>query len=551
MCRHIPARLSLLLWLAGALSLAGCCRSEDSAAGLDAIRAEAIAAHTRFLADDALEGRGTATRGMALAANYAAAHFETLGLEPSGDNNSYFQRVGFRKVTLEAEGSALSLVRGGRDQRLRFGHDFVMRGHPQHTTTEVSAPLVFAGYGVTAPEQGYDDYAGIDAAGKIVVLLSGAPDSFSSTVRAHYSSNSVKLENAVAHGATGVITVWTNKDEERFPWPRIRRFASRPSLHWRDAEGRMSGAYPSIQGMAIVNHAAAERLLAGAPMSLQGVLAAAAEGKMRGFELPSQARMRMRSRHEPVECANVVAVLRGSDPRLREEYVVFTAHLDHEGIGAPLGDDAIYNGALDNASGSAVLFEIARAFASLPEPPRRSVLFIATTGEEEGLLGADYFAQHPTVPLQSIVANVNLDAIPALIATKDFVALGAEHSSLGLLAEAAARELGLEISPDSAPEQNFFIRSDQYPFVKQGVPALFLIPGSKAAEPGVDAAARFQRYLTTVYHTPKDDMSQALDFEAAATAAKINFLIGYRVAEAGERPQWNSGDFFGAKFSRR
>lgn len=551
MSRALLTPLSLVLLFAALLAAPGCNRAGAETAGLNAIRAEAIAAHTRFLADDLLEGRGTGTRGMALAANYAAAHFESLGLEPAGDKGSYFQHVGFRKVTLVPEGSALSLLREGREQQLRFGEDFLMRGHPLETAVEVTAPLVFAGYGVTAPERSYDDYAGMDASSKIVVLLSGAPESFPSTVRAHYSSNSAKLENAVAHGAVGVITVWTQKDEQRFPWPRIRRFASRPSLHWRDAEGRVSDAYPSIRGMALVSHVAAERLFAGAPASLDEVLAAAAEGKLKGFALPAQARIRMRSRHEAIECANVVAVLRGSDARLREEYVVFSAHLDHEGIGAPLGDDAIYNGALDNASGSAVLFEIARAFAALPRRPRRSVLFLSTTAEEEGLLGADYFARHPTVPRESLVANVNLDAIPALVATKDFVALGAEHSSLGAIAEAAARDLGLELSPDSSPEQNFFIRSDQYPFVKQGVPALFLLPGSKAVEPGVNAAERFQRYLTTIYHTPKDDMTQPLDFQAAATAARINFLIGYRIAQASERPRWNRGDFFGEIFSRR
>jgi Zn-dependent M28 family amino/carboxypeptidase len=551
MSRNLRPQFSVLLLVTALLVTPGCRRTGEEVASLEAIRAEAIAAHTRFLADDLLEGRGTGTRGMALAANYAAAHFESLGLEPAGDQGSYFQRISFRKVTLEPEGSALSLLSGGREQRLRFGEDFLMRGHPFETALELTAPLVFAGYGVTAPERNYDDYAGLDARGKIVVLLSGAPEPFPSTVRAHYSSNSVKLENAVAHGAVGVITVWTKKDEQRFPWPRIRRFAGRPSLHWHDAEGQVSDAYPAIRGMAIVNHGTAERLFAGAPASLDEVLAAAAEGKVKGFALPAQARIRMRSRHERVECANVVAVFRGSDQHLREEFVVFSAHLDHEGIGTPLGDDAIYNGALDNASGSAVLFEIARAFAALPQRPRRSVLFLATTAEEEGLLGADYFARHPTVPLDALVANINLDAIPALVATKDFVALGAEHSSLGAVAEAAARELGLELSPDSSPEQNFFIRSDQYPFVKQGVPALFLIPGNKAAEPGVDAAERFQRYLTTIYHTPKDDMTQPLDFQAAATAARINFLIGFRVAEASERPQWNPGDFFGEKFSRR
>jgi hypothetical protein len=546
-CRPSHRWFILLLVVA---TLSGCQRQQDPARGLRTIRAAAIAAHIRFLADDTLEGRGTGTRGMVLAANYAAAQFELLGLKPAGEAGSYRQRVPFRRVRLEPEGSRLSLLRGGREQHFRFGDEFLMRGHPLWEASEVTAPLVFAGYGVTAPERNYDDYAGLEARGKIVVLLNGAPESFPSAVRAHYSASSTKLANAVAHGAVGILTIWTPGDEQRFPWVQLRRFSSRPGLYWHDHEGRMNDAYPSLRGLAVLHPTAAAQLFAGAPSSLEQVWADAREGKLRGFDLPGQAHMRMRSRHESIECANVVAALRGSDPRLREESVVFSAHLDHEGIGTPLDGDTIYNGALDNASGSAVLFEIARAFAALHRPPRRSVLFLATTAEEEGLLGADYFVQHPTVPIEQVVANINLDAVPALVATRDFVALGAEHSSLGAVAEAAARELGLALSPDWAPEQTFFVRSDQYPFVRQGVPALFLIPGVQGAADGVNPRERLQQYLATLYHTPKDDLHQPLDFEAAATVARLNFLIGYRIAQADARPRWNPGDFFGEKFAR-
>lgn len=551
MCGRALLRGFIFLFLLMVLAtVAGCQRQPGPQSGLRAIRAAAIAAHTRFLADDALEGRGTTTRGMLLAANYAAAQFEALGLEPGGEAGSYRQQVRFRRVWLEPEGSRLSWLNGGQHRNFRFGDEFVMRGHPLLEASEVTAPLVFAGFGVTAPERNYDDYASVDARGKVVVLLNGAPESFPSAVRAHYSASSTKLANAAAHGAVGILTIWTPSDEQRFPWAQLRRFSSRPSLHWHDREDRLNDVYPSLRGLAVLHPEAAAQLFAGAPSSLEKVFADARAGTLRGFDLPGQVRMRVRSRHESVECANVVAVLRGSDRRLREEYVVFSAHLDHEGIGAPLDGDAIYNGALDNASGSAVLLEIARAFAALEQPPRRSVLFLATTAEEEGLLGADYFAQHPTVPIAQIVANINLDAVPALVATRDFVALGAEHSTLGAVAEAAARELGLALSPDWAPEQAFFVRSDQYPFVRQGVPALFLIPGVQGAADGVDPRERLQHYLTTFYHTPKDDLQQPLDFEAAATVARLNFLIGYRIAQTEERPRWNPGDFFGEKFAR-
>lgn len=258
--------------------------------------------------------------------------------------------------------------------------------------------------------------------------------------------------------------------------------------------------------------------------------------------------MRRVSRHESVSSPNVAAVLRGSDAKLREEYVVYTAHLDHEGIGEPRNGDAIYNGALDNASGVAQMLEAARAFARLPKPPRRSVIFVAVTAEEEELLGSEYYASFPTVPARAIVANVNLDG-GLILYPGDAVVHGADHSTMGAVVEVAAKRLGIVLSPDPAPEENFLVRSDQYSFIKKGVPAVFVFPGMKSSDPAIDGQTRFMEYLAKRYHTPLDDMSQPFSFEAGALGARFNFLIGYAVAQQTGRPRWNEGDFFGRTFA--
>jgi Zn-dependent M28 family amino/carboxypeptidase len=250
-----------------------------------------------------------------------------------------------------------------------------------------------------------------------------------------------------------------------------------------------------------------------------------------------------------MESPNVAGLLRGSDPRIRDEVVVFTAHLDHLGIGEPVNGDSIYNGALDNASGSAALLEVARAFARLPKPPRRSVLFLAVTAEEKGLLGSDYFAEYPTVPSERIVANLNLDVLAMLYPLRQVVPMGAEHSTLEATVKRAASQMGIELGPDPFPEEVFFVRSDQYSFVRRGVPSLFLFWGFKS-DSGVDAAARFREWGRTRYHTPQDDLSQPMDLEAGARHAQINFLVGLDVANADGRPAWKPGDFFGRTFGR-
>lgn len=540
--------IALALLALGATAGSPAVSDDEAARVLEGIHPQALRAHIGFLADDLLEGRETGTRGYQLAANYVAAQFETLGLEPAGSEGSYFQPVPLR--TFEAVGPECSfiVVRDGRESALTFGKDFAMAGDPLRAETSVAAPVVFVGYGVSAPEAGYDDYAGVDVRGKIVVLMRGAPASLPHNQRAYYSSNRVKQETAVAHGAVGLLGLMTPEAEKRISWERVVALISAGGMRWVDPAGTPHDGWPEIRGTAVLRGTAAEALFEGASASLATVLADVRAGKPHPLALPVEAKLRVVSRHGELESPNVVALLLGSDPELRHEYVIYSAHLDHLGVGLPVEGDAIYNGATDNASGTAVLLETARAFARLRQPPRRSVLFLAVTAEEKGLLGSDYFVHYPTVPAAGLVANVNLDGALMLHPLHDVVAFGAEHSSLAAVAEQAAHQLGLELSADPMPEQVLFVRSDQYSFVQRGVPAVFIVEGFKSGDPEREGRALLMQWMETRYHKPQDDLSHALDFEAGAQFARVNFLIGYQVANQTPRPQWNAGDFFGEKF---
>jgi len=522
---------------------------EEVEQALAGIRPQAIRAHMRFLADDLLEGRRTATRGYDLAAKYVAARFEALGLEPAGTGGSYFQPVPLARLSIAEPECSVSFVREGRKTELRYGEDYI-NGPLAAADSSVTAPLAFVGFGVTAPELGYDDYAGVDVKGKIVVILAGTPPSFPPDQRAYYTDTWIRARNVVAHGAVGILGIFTPELERRVPWEFFLREARQPRLIDTDETGKPFRTVPELRGYAALSRKGAEALFAGAPHSLEEVFKAAEAGRPQSFDLPVQASLHTVSRRERTESPNVAAVLRGSDPRLREEYVVLTAHLDHLGTSEPIEGDSVYNGAYDNASGIAILLEEANAFAHLPVPPRRSILFLAVTGEEQGLRGSDFFARRPTVPIDHIVADINLDMFLMLYPLHDVIAFGAEHSSLGSMVEEGARRLGIGVSPDPIPEEVVFIRSDQYSFIQQGVPSIFLIGGFQSGDPATGRPL-WEKWMKEVYHHPGDDMNQAIDFDAGAKFARLNLLISYLVAQADSAPSWNPGDFFGEKLGRK
>ena len=516
---------------------------------LQHIQAEGLRAHMAFLADDLLEGRGTGTRGYQLAANYVRAQFEEMGLKPAGGNGSYFQNVRFRNIELLRDRSSLTVRRNGSTRMLTIDKDYVMSGDPLSPDTTAEAQVVFIGYGVSAPEFDYDDYAGIDVRGKIVAALYGAPPRLPSAPGAHFSSTEQKLGAAAAHGAIGFISIWAGKPEKRTPFSEFVRFSRGPALRWLDEKGEPNDAQPKIRGYAKISSSTAAILFEGAARPWKEALQAAEDSQAHPFPLPVTVSIHIVSRHSEVESPNVAAILPGSDPSLKNEYVVFTAHLDHLGIGDPVKGDSIYNGAADNASGTAALLEMARAFSELPRSPRRSLLFLAVTGEEEGLLGSDYYAHRPTVPISQIVANINMDEVSFLYDFKDIVALGGEHSSLGAVAEDVAHHLGLQVSPDPMPEEVYFIRSDQYSFILQGVPALYVGEGLQTVDSKLDGKKMQLDWESQRYHLPSDDMNQPLDFNATVKCTRVDLAVGYEIAQQTERPHWNPGDFF-EKFAK-
>lgn len=518
-------------------------------AALDAIGAEAVERHMSVLAHDSLAGRAPGTPGFASASGYAEARLAALGLGPAGEGGTYRQAVPLRQsFVVEEESSLLVTSPDGTRRTLSYDTDYYLSPDPLRAEATIdNAPVAFVGYGVSAPDLGYDDYAGIDVNGKVVAWLSGAPSSFPSNERAYYSSAATKTAEAVARGAIGTLTFWA-PDDPRLRWDLNAARAKRGSFSWLDAEGRPNRGTPEIRGSASLHHSAVGALFAGAPTSVDDAVAAAATGAPQAFDLATRVSIRTRTRNEDVDSWNVVAKLEGSDPELRDEHVTYVAHVEHFGVGVTVDGDSIYNGAHDNASGVAIVLEIARAFTSLPTPPRRSVLFLIVTAEEWGLLGSDYFAENPTVPRSSIVANFSLDMPFLFHELHDIVPYGDAHSSMGRSVATAADHLGLAIGPDPIPEQVLFIRSDHFSFIRRGIPALFIKSGFETGDPSLDGGAINTRYRSDFYHTPFDDMGQDFNFEAGADHARINFLTGYVIAQETPRPSWNEGDFFGRLF---
>ncbi|HET7107528.1 MAG TPA: M28 family metallopeptidase [Candidatus Acidoferrum sp.] len=525
--------------------------TDPSDAAMESIRPEAIRAHMNFLADDLIEGRGAISRGYEISARYMATEFESMGLSPAGDAGTYLQNVPLRSIRPDEANTTVSVIRKGKTETLVFRKDFLAPGDPARKESSVEAPVIYVGFGVTAPEQNYDDYKGIDAKGKIVAMVSEAPN-FESSLKAHYSSFEVKIANAAAHGAIGLIVVDDPVLEGLYSFKEQVRDLSRPGLRWLTKEGAPNDYFPQIRGGAILSLEASKQLFVGSGHTAAEVFQAAKEGKPLTFALPLSVKIHTQTKLEDVSSHNVVARLEGSDPALKNEYLVYSAHLDHLGIGEAVKGDTIYNGALDNASGCAILLEVARAFAQMNPRPKRSILFVAVTGEEAGLLGSDYFAHFPTVSKDSIVANVNMDEDQMLWPLQDIIPFGAEHSTLDGVVKRAAERLHLAISPDPMPEEVIFIRSDQYSFVKQGIPAVFPTPGFKSNDPKIDPLAIFKEWEETRYHQPQDDMQQPnLDFNQAVKYAQFAYLCGWLITQDPARPAWNAHDFFGDHYSKK
>ena len=534
----------ILAAVASGLLLASSAAAQPSP---EAVRSAAnVKAHMTFLASDLLQGREAGSPGFDIAANYVASQFAQLGLKPAGEGGSYFQPVPLLATRPMDEGRYVVRGKDGVAVPLVFGQE-VMTGRPVGPVERhVTAPLVFVGYGVVAPEHKRDDYKGLDVRGKIVVAFNGAPSSFQTEERAYYANGRTKRAEAAAHGAVGMISLYTPQDEGRRVFAEGKRTWQSWAMTWRRPDGSPNDVAPDTPQLGTVSVAGGAKLFAGAKKSLEEVAEAAAKpkGDPPRFALATSLDVTLHTESKIVQSENVAGLLEGADPRLAGEVVVLSAHLDHLGITPAVNGDSINNGALDNASGVATTLEVARTFQESGKRPRRSILFLTVTGEEKGLLGAEYFARNPTVGKDAIVANVDLDMPILFYDFTDVIAFGSDRSGIGPAVQRAAARMGVALSPDPMPEEGLFTRSDHFRFVEVGVPAVFLMTGFQNG-----GEAKFRGFLAGCYHHPCDDLSQPIDYLAGAKFARLNYEITRELADGDARPLWVKGDFFGNKFA--
>lgn len=498
-----------------------------------------IRADMKFLANDLLEGRDTGTRGYDIAAEYVASRFAALGLA-APVSGSYFQQVPFVLASIKST-PASSIGLGGKT--FRNGEDIVLSGTSIYPDQSEQHDVVFVGYGFDAPQFGFNDYAGMDVRGKVVAFLSSLPEGPPSDVVADLADK--RAEVAEAKGAVGALAIATPATLKQIPWEQLKNYAGVPRLRWLRPDGTPNVVAPTLRVGGFLGPKATEALFAGTPLPADKMFAQIADpkAKPKGFVIPGKMRFERHSDVAKTTSANVVGLLPGSDPKLADEIILFTAHLDHDGVVKPVNGDSIMNGAMDNASGVATMLEAARAFAEGPARPRRSIMFAALTAEEDGLLGAEYLAKHPVAQGKKVVGVVNLDMPILTYDFQDLIAFGAEHSTMGPAVKRAVAAVNVALSPDPVPQEGLFTRSDHYMFVKEGIPAVFLATGWKG--PG---KAAFEDFLAKHYHQVSDQTDLPIDWKAAARFARINYEIGLELANADQAPQWYAGSYFGDKF---
>jgi hypothetical protein len=516
----ILAALSLGLMPAGGQA--------QTAPAVPVITPEAVKAHVDFLADDLLEGRGAGTRGHEVAARYVATRFEALGLKPGGPGGSWYQR--FPLATWSLAGAQVTIGTAAFANRadVLIAASARSGSEPQRMT----ADAVFVGYGLD------EDYAGLDVKGKFVVTLIGAPQGHPEAAQANRGFI------ARDHGAAGILYLFSDAQAKQLGWNAAGSALTRERVTWLGPDGAPDGVDPGLPIGGFVKGTAAAALFDGSGVTAEQVFAPGAP-RPHGFALKPKVTVTRTSNIRIVQTPNVIGVLPGSDPALASEYVVLSAHLDHLGIDANApGDDKIFNGAMDNAAGVATMLEAARAFVESGKRPRRSILFVALTAEEEGLIGSDYLAHYPVVGTGKVIADVNLDMPILLYDFKDVVAFGAEHSTLGPIVERAAARMGVTLSPDPMPEEQLFVRSDHYSFVQAGVPSVFLVTGF--ANGGEKA---FRDFLAHNYHKVSDQPDLPFNWAAGAKFAQINYLIAREIADGAEAPRWYEGNPYGDRFA--
>ena len=515
----------------------------DVKSALEMANADVLKANITYLADDKLLGRQPGKPGYQMAVDYVIAELQKNGVEPAGEKGTWLQTILMRRASI-TPGFKATLTNAGKVTDLVGGKDITLSPNPSSTKGSADADLVFVGYGITASGLAYDDYQGVNVKGKLVLVLRGAPESFPASDASHHQNAVTIQSNALAHGAVGVIMVTATTTGRGLINPRS-------SVSMLDQKGKLvsSSTYPfaKIKIVGTLSQPICNTIFSEAGKDLAATVALLKKGQPQSFVTNSKLTAAYESSYVDFKTFNVAGKIVGTDSKLKKEFVVHSAHLDHMGVGAVVEGDSIYNGAHDNASGVSSLLQITRIYQGLKVKPKRSILILMVTGEEMGLLGSSYFAAKPTIPVKNMVANVNTD-MPTIIAPLlSVTALGAEHSTLVNPVAEAAAFLGLSVEPDPEPKENRFVRSDQYSFIKQGIPALHIKYGNKTAD-GKDNLSEFVgKWRAKYYHKPQDDINGVFDFQAGRKYAQLNFLIGYLVANDVKRPNWNPGDIFEKK----
>ncbi len=507
--------------------------------------AERFKAHVTFLADDLLEGREAGTRGHEIAAKYVAAQFESFGLKPGGDDGTYFKKVDLLESALATPAPTFRITTRAGLKTLKQGISAMINGPIGGGSVQVSGPLVFVGYGMTDKAMGYDDYEGMDVRGKIAVVLLGAPKGMDSEIGAHLLHEQYRF--AAEHGAVAVVRIPNRVMSTALPWDKVVQYLGEPPTTWMRRDGTPEDPAHGLRAVALVEPKAAAVLFDGASATLAQILDEADKeaGRPKGMPLKATADITVTTRVRRYSSPDVIGVIEGSDPKLKDEYVALMGHVDHIGIKRTGKGDRINNGALDNAAGTATLLEVARVLTAGARP-RRSVLIVANTAEEKGLLGADYFAHYPTVPIDKITAAIDLDMPLITYDFTDVIAYGATHSTLQDVFKQAGAAMNVKLSPDPMPEQAVFVRSDHYPMVKAGVPAVMLATGMENG-----GAAAWGKFLSDHYHQPSDDVSLPIVWSAGAKFAEVNYRVVRALADADTPARWYEGDYFGNLFAAK
>jgi Zn-dependent M28 family amino/carboxypeptidase len=512
-------------------------------AAMESIRPQNIELQTRFLSSDFLEGRGTGQRGGDLAAEYIATQFALYGLEPAGDNGTYMQKVPLVGITPGPETRFTLVPASGESLELKPLDEYVAYDETQQPESDIDADIVYVGYGIEAPEYNWDDYKGVDVKGKVLLMLVNEPPSddpkfFNAKALTYYGRWTYKYEEAARKGAVGAILIHKT-DMASYGWQVVRNSNSGEKSYLK-----LEGA-PKLKAAAWIQLDVARKLASASGLDLDKMMADASSREFKPVPLHARLAAHMTSKVRPFSSNNVIAVLPGSDKKLKDEGILYTAHYDHFGIRPDMKGDNIFNGAMDNATGCGILLELARVYSEAKQRPRRSIYFSSVTAEEQGLLGSEYLGKHPPIPAGKISLDLNYDDVMPLGSPEQVEVSGAERTTFFPAVQATATDFRFAIRPDARPEAGHYYRSDHFSLARVGIPSFSINEGIKFK--GHDEAwglAQEEDYTAHRYHQPSDEYQPGMDWTSDAAMARFGFALGFEAANQAHLIGWEKGDEF-------